>query len=268
MFERFTDRARRVVILGQEEARVFNHNYIGTEHILLGLIHEGEGVAFRALASMGVTLEAVRGAVMELIGRGSVTPTGHIPFTPRAKRVLELSLREALVLGHNYIGTEHILLGLIYGGARSSTGEGVATKVFSMLGCDSSLLRQRILEILADTFVPPPSQGELEMGTAINEPTLTPAQQAHVYVLAIREQIGIEKKSLLHSIAICRNANDVVGWSLDERADRLERQLHELQTKLDSLSEVEARLRDLIDVQRRSEEVQSDLLGKIKVLLL
>ena len=107
MFERFTDRARRVVVLAQEEARMLNHNYIGTEHILLGLIHEGEGVAAKALESLGISLEAVRQQVEEIIGQGQQAPSGHIPFTPRAKKVLELSLREALQLGHNYIGTEH-----------------------------------------------------------------------------------------------------------------------------------------------------------------
>src|SRR5205807_1361951 len=109
MFERFTDRARRVVVLAQEEARMLNHNYIGTEHILLGLIHEGEGVAAKALESLGISLEGVRQQVEEIIGQGQQAPSGHIPFTPRAKKVLELSLREALQLGHNYIGTEHIL---------------------------------------------------------------------------------------------------------------------------------------------------------------
>src|ERR1700744_1396806 len=122
MFERFTDRARRVVVLAQEEARMLNHNYIGTEHILLGLIHEGEGVAAKALESLGISLEAVRQQVEEIIGQGQQAPSGHIPFTPRAKKVLELSLREALQLGHNYIGTEHILLGLI------REGEGVAAE--------------------------------------------------------------------------------------------------------------------------------------------
>jgi len=120
MFERFTDRARRVVVLAQEEARMLNHNYIGTEHILLGLIHEGEGVAAKALESLGISLDAVREQVQEIIGQGQQAPSGHIPFTPRAKKVLELSLREALQLGHNYIGTEHILLGLIREGARQA----------------------------------------------------------------------------------------------------------------------------------------------------
>src|SRR5881398_2625776 len=128
MFERFTDRARRVVVLAQEEARLLNHSYIGTEHILLGLIHEGEGVAAKALESLGISLEAVRSQVEEIIGQGGSSPSGHIPFTPRAKKVLELSLREALQLGHNYIGTEHILLGLI------REGEGVAAQVLDQFG--------------------------------------------------------------------------------------------------------------------------------------
>jgi ATP-dependent Clp protease ATP-binding subunit ClpC len=137
MFERFTDRARRVVVLAQEEARMLNHNYIGTEHILLGLIHEGEGVAAKALESMNISLDAVREQVQEIIGQGQAAPTGHIPFTPRAKKVLELSLREALQLGHNYIGTEHILLGLI------REGEGVAAQVLQKLGAAGRLGRAR-----------------------------------------------------------------------------------------------------------------------------
>ena len=138
MFERFTDRARRVVVLAQEEARMLNHNYIGTEHILLGLIHEGEGVAAKALESLGISLEAVRQQVEQIIGQGQQAPSGHIPFTPRAKKVLELSLREALQLGHNYIGTEHILLGLI------REGEGVAAQVLVKLGADLNLCRSTI----------------------------------------------------------------------------------------------------------------------------
>ncbi|MEX1046006.1 MAG: ATP-dependent Clp protease ATP-binding subunit [Actinomycetota bacterium] len=143
MFERFTDRARRVVVLAQEEARMLNHNYIGTEHILLGLIHEGEGVAAKALESLNISLEAVRQQVEEIIGQGQAAPTGHIPFTPRAKKVLELSLREALQLGHNYIGTEHILLGLI------REGEGVAAQVLQKLGADLSRVRQQVIQLLS-----------------------------------------------------------------------------------------------------------------------
>ena len=143
MFERFTDRARRVVVLAQEEARMLNHDYIGTEHILLGLIHEGEGVAARALESLGISLDAVRQQVEEIIGQGQQAPSGHIPFTPRAKKVLELSLREALQLGHNYIGTEHILLGLI------REGDGVAAQVLVKLGADLNRVRQQVIELIS-----------------------------------------------------------------------------------------------------------------------
>ncbi len=143
MFERFTDRARRVVVLAQEEAKMLNHNYIGTEHILLGLIHEGEGVAAKALESLGISLDAVREQVQDIIGQGQQQPTGHIPFTPRAKKVLELSLREALQLGHSYIGTEHILLGLI------REGEGVAAQVLVKLGADLNRVRQQVIQLLS-----------------------------------------------------------------------------------------------------------------------
>jgi ATP-dependent Clp protease ATP-binding subunit ClpC len=143
MFERFTDRARRVVVLAQEEARMLNHNYIGTEHILLGLIHEGEGLAAKALENLGISLNAVREQVTEIIGKGQQAPTGHIPFTPRAKKVLEYSLREGLQLGHTYIGTEHILLGLI------REGEGVAAQVLVKLGADLNKVRQQVIQLLA-----------------------------------------------------------------------------------------------------------------------
>jgi len=142
MFERFTDRARRVVVLAQEEARMLDHSYIGTEHILLGLIREGEGVAAKALESLGISLDAVRQQVEEIIGRGQHAPSGHIPFTPRAKKVLELSLRESLQLGHNYIGTEHILLGLI------REGDGVAAQVLATLGADLNRVRQQVIQLL------------------------------------------------------------------------------------------------------------------------
>jgi ATP-dependent Clp protease ATP-binding subunit ClpA len=143
MFERFTDRARRVVVLGQEEARLLNHDYIGTEHLLLGLIHEGEGVAALALESLGIRLVAVRSQVEEVIGQGQSAPVGHIPFTPRAKKVLELSLRESQQLGHNYIGTEHILLGLI------REGQGVAAQILVKLGADLSRVRQQVIQLLS-----------------------------------------------------------------------------------------------------------------------
>ncbi len=143
MFEKFTDKARRVVVLAQEEAKLLNHNYIGTEHILLGLIHEGEGVAAKALEALGINLEQVREQVQEIIGQGQQAPSGHIPFTPRAKKVLELSLREALQLGHSYIGTEHLLLGLI------REGEGVAAQVLTKLGADTNKVRQQVIQLLS-----------------------------------------------------------------------------------------------------------------------
>jgi ATP-dependent Clp protease ATP-binding subunit ClpC len=143
MFERFTDRARHVVVLSQEEARLLHHNYIGTEHILLGLIREGDGVAAKALESLGISLDAVRGQVEEMIGEGHEEAAGHIPFTPRAKKVLELSLREALQLGHKYIGTEHVLLGLI------AEGEGVAAQVLKRMGADLDRVRQTVIQLLS-----------------------------------------------------------------------------------------------------------------------
>jgi ATP-dependent Clp protease ATP-binding subunit ClpC len=162
MFERFTDRARRVVVLAQEEARMLSHNYIGTEHILLGLIHEGDGIAAKALESLGISLEGVRAQVEEIIGQGQQAPSGHIPFTPRAKKVLELSLREALQLGHNYIGTEHILLGLI------REGEGVAAQVLQKLGADLNRVRQQVIQLLSGY------QGK-EAQTAGTAPEATPS---------------------------------------------------------------------------------------------
>ncbi|MBB3037764.1 ATP-dependent Clp protease ATP-binding subunit [Hoyosella altamirensis] len=160
MFERFTDRARRVVVLAQEEARMLNHNYIGTEHILLGLIHEGEGVAAKSLESLGISLEAVRNQVEEIIGQGQQAPSGHIPFTPRAKKVLELSLREALQLGHNYIGTEHILLGLI------REGEGVAAQVLVKLGADLTRVRQQVIQLLSGYQGKEPAEAGVGRGEA------------------------------------------------------------------------------------------------------
>jgi ATP-dependent Clp protease ATP-binding subunit ClpA len=143
MFERFTDRARRVVVLAQEEARLLNHDYVGTEHLLLGMIAEGQGVAAKALESLGIRLEAVRAQVEEVIGQGQQAPSGHIPFTPRAKKVLELSLREAQQLGHDYVGTEHLLLGLV------REGEGVAAQVLVKLGADLPRVRRQVVQLLS-----------------------------------------------------------------------------------------------------------------------
>ena len=143
MFERFTDRARRVVVLAQEEARMLNHNYIGTEHLLLGLIHEGEGIGARALESLGVTLNAVREQVQDIVGPGPQAPNGHIPFTPSAKKVLELSMREAIQLNHGYIGTEHILLGMV------RANEGVANQVLVKLGAEPAAVRQAVMDLIS-----------------------------------------------------------------------------------------------------------------------
>jgi ATP-dependent Clp protease ATP-binding subunit ClpA len=159
MFERFTDRARRVVVLAQEEARLLNHNYIGTEHLLLGLAREGQGVAAKALEVLGIRLEAIRSQVEEIIGRGeSEASSGHIPFTPRAKKVLELSLRESQQLGHNYIGTEHILLGLI------REGQGVAAQVLVKLGADLSRARAQVIQLLSSYAGGPEAAAETRPG--------------------------------------------------------------------------------------------------------
>ena len=181
MFERFTDRARRVVVLAQEEARMLNHNYIGTEHILLGLIHEGEGVAAKALESLGISLEAVRQQVEEIIGQGQQAPSGHIPFTPRAKKVLELSLREAQQLGHNYIGTEHILLGLI------REGDGVAAQVLVRLGASLGPVRQQVIELLQAY------QGQAQAAKATAAPAPIPSLERQLARLVSRMK-GIESR--------------------------------------------------------------------------
>ncbi len=193
MFERFTDRARRVVVLAQEEARMLNHNYIGTEHILLGLIHEGEGVAAKALESLGIALEGVRQQVEEIIGQGQQAPSGHIPFTPRAKKVLELSLREALQLGHNYIGTEHILLGLI------REGEGVAAQVLVKLSADLNRVRQQVIQLLSGYQGKEPAAAGATTGEAAPSTSLVLDQFGRNLTQAAREGkldpvIGREKE--------------------------------------------------------------------------
>src|SRR2546421_751411 len=192
MFERFTDRARRVVVLAQEEARMLHHDHIGTEHILLGLIGEGGGVAAKALESLGISLEAVRQHVGEITGQGQQAPSGHIPFTPRAKNVLELSLREALQLGHNYIGTEHILLGLI------RDGEGVAAQVLVKLGGDPSRVRQQVIQLLAGSQGKEPAAAGAPSETAPS-PSLILDQFGRNLTAAARETkldpvIGREKE--------------------------------------------------------------------------
>jgi len=197
MFERFTDRARRVVVLAQEEARLLNHNYIGTEHILLGLIHESEGIAARALTALDISLEAVRGEVTEIVGQGQSAPTGHIPFTPRAKKVLELSLREALQFGHNYIGTEHILLGLI------REGEGVAAQVLVKLGAGFDRVRQQVVQLLADASA---LQAEQVAGTATGT---TPQQAMAIGGPGLYQQ---EPAELVRVVPLAREVHREAGW--------------------------------------------------------
>ena len=186
MFERFTDRARRVVVLAQQEARRLDHNYIGTEHILLGLIGEREGVAARALDSLEISLDAVRQQVEEIIGRGQQAPSGHIPFTPRAKKVLELSLRESLQLGHNYIGTEHILLGLI------REGDGVAAQILVKLGAELNRVRQQVVQLLHGRQEKEPMSARSTAG----ELRLLPAVKARLEAVeqrlaAVEQRVGI-----------------------------------------------------------------------------
>jgi ATP-dependent Clp protease ATP-binding subunit ClpA len=193
MFERFTDRSRRVVVLAQEEARRLDHNWIGTEHILLGLIHEGEGVAARALKSLEIGLEAVRQQVEEIIGRGQQPPSGHIPFTPRAKKVLELSLRESLQLGHHYIGTEHILLGLI------REGDGVAAQVLFRLGGDLNLVHQQVIQLLAG--IPADESGPgVKVRLEMVEQRLTAIEQ--------RVGIGPDTRDLDEQIEVARTQKE------------------------------------------------------------
>ena len=168
MFERFTEAARRVVVLAAEESRLLNHNYIGTEHLLLGLLRDDDGAAARTLTSFGITLDWARAQVEEMIGQGASSPAGHIPFTPRAKKVLELSLREALRLGDNYIGTEHLLLGLIREGA------GVANQIMARHGAGPAEARDRVIEVIrSGEFVPPePARSD--------EPVLSPEEQSQI----------------------------------------------------------------------------------------
>jgi hypothetical protein len=211
MFERFTDRARRVVVLAQEEARMLGHNYTGTEHILLGLIHEGEGVAAKALESLGISLEAVRQQVHEIIGQGQQAPSGHIPFTPRAKRVLELSLREAHQLGHTYIGTEHILLGLI------REGEGVAAQVLVKLGADLNRVRQQVIQLLHGyqgkepaSWGPPP--GGLRRGRVPSDvPDRVTALESRLSAIEQRVGTGPGAADLDEQIAQVRRDKCTVG---------------------------------------------------------
>jgi ATP-dependent Clp protease ATP-binding subunit ClpC len=212
VFERFTDRARRVVVLAQEEARMLNHNYIGTEHILLALSHEAEGVAAKALESLDISLEAARQQVAEIIGRGPEPLPGHIPFTPRAKKVLELAFREAIQLGHNYIGTEHILLGLI------REGEGVGAEVLQRLGADLNRVRQTVIQILSG-YVPSAEEMPIEAWTPPSGPRCSscslPLEGALAYRTLLAEPAEEEGDPISVFFVYCKNCGVVVRTSLD-----------------------------------------------------
>jgi ATP-dependent Clp protease ATP-binding subunit ClpA len=249
MFERFTDRARRVVVLAQEEARMLNHNYIGTEHILIGLVREDGGMAGGGLESLGINVDAVRQRVKEMIGIGEQAPSGHVPFTPRAKKVLELSLRESLQLGHGYIGTEHIMLGLI------REGDGVAAQVLVLLGADLNQLRQQVLQGLQGF------QGEDELGIrVVQRPGLLSridALEERLSILERRVGTRLDLRDLDREIAQVRRDKEAAIEAQDFEntaalGDR-ERQLADDRTArqrewaaLPSLSDEIERLRDLL----------------------
>ncbi len=213
MFERFTDQARRVVVLAQEEARRLDHNYIGTEHILLGLIREGDGIAAKTLESLEISLDAVRQKVEDIIGHGKKTPSGHIPFTPRSKKVLELSLRESLELRHDYIGTEHVLLGLI------REGEGVAARVLRDLGAQLTAVRERVLELMRESppESSPPSSPIHRAGTLVQLGEILQRLDA----LANRMEDVVDRLN-----AIERHIRRDEDSGSQERAARLRRDFH------------------------------------------
>jgi Clp amino terminal domain, pathogenicity island component len=208
MFERFTDRARRAVKFAGEEARRLGHNWIGTEHILLGLIREGDSVGAKALESLGISLEAVRQQVEEIIGRGQQPPFAHIPFTPRAKKVLELSLRESHQLGHNYIGTEHILLGLI------REGDGVAAQVLVKLGADLNRVRQQVLQLLHGYQAKEPVWAGSTAGQLRPQPAVhTRLEAVEQRLTAIEQRVGTgpDTSDLDEQIArVCREKESAI----------------------------------------------------------
>jgi Clp amino terminal domain, pathogenicity island component/UvrB/uvrC motif len=266
MFERFTNRARRVVVLAQDEARMLNHNYIGTEHILLGLIHEGGGVAAKALESLGISLQAVRAQVEEIIGHGpEPPPSGHIPFTPRAKKVMELSLRESLQLGHKYIGTEHILLGLI------REGDGVAAQVLVKLGADLNRVRQQVIILLHGYQGKEPSPSE----TAAGEHTLPSEVQARLDVvegrLAALEQqvnIGPDTSDLDEQIAEVRREKEsaVDARDFEQAAEWRNREKELLASKAARQEQWAAGHPALPDLAERVQQL-ADEIERLRVLL-
>jgi hypothetical protein len=264
MFERFTDRARRVVVLAQDEARRLDHTWIGTEHILLGLIREGEGVAAKALESLGISLDAVRQQVEEIIGHGQQTPSGHIPFTPRTKKVLELSLREALQLGHDYIGTEHILLGLI------REGDGVAAQVLVMLGADQNRVRQQVIQLLHGRSAEPgstrPVERELRLPSAVK--TLLEGLEQRLTVIEQRVGTGPDTSDLDEQIAqACREKESAVdAHDYAQAAARRDREKELLAAKAARQEQWTAGHPPLPDLAERYQQL-TDEIERLRALL-
>jgi ATP-dependent Clp protease ATP-binding subunit ClpC len=206
VFERFTERARQVVVLAQDEARALRHNYIGTEHILLGLLREEEGLAARALESLDVTLEEVRAQVARIVGPGEEVTSGQIPFTPRAKKVLELSLKEALSLGHKYIGTEHVLLGLV------RENEGVAARILLDFGLDSEKLRNEVMSMLSGRGPAPRRQRSRAKGAPQSAFDLRPLESRMVL---LGDELGRVRRRVGFAVvlaAVAFPAGLLVGW--------------------------------------------------------
>jgi len=265
MLQRFTDQARRVVDLAQEEAKRLNHGYIGTEHILLGLIHEGEGVAAKALELLGISLDAVREQVEEIIGQGQQAPSGHIPFTPRAKKVLELSLRESQKLGHNYIGTEHILLGLL------REGHGVAAQVLEKLGANLDRVRHLVIQLVHGHLAEEP----LWSGAVVRERTLLPGIAARMEaveqrVATIEQQMGtgLDTRDLDEQIdRVRRERNAAADAQEYERATSLRDQEKELlAAKAARQEQWAAGHPSLPDLAERCQQL-ADEIGRLRALL-
>ncbi|HEX6702450.1 MAG TPA: Clp protease N-terminal domain-containing protein [Gaiellaceae bacterium] len=196
MFERFTERARQVVVLAQDEARALKHNYIGTEHLLLGLLREEEGLAARVLDSLDVTVDEVRAQVARIVGEGDTVTPGQIPFTPRAKKVLELGLREALTLGHNYIGTEHLLLGLV------RENEGVGARILLDFGADADKIRDEVIGMLSGMGLPPQEPTEVGAAPPPASPPVAPEVVAELEKLRIAREAAIEESSYEKAAAL------------------------------------------------------------------
>jgi hypothetical protein len=265
MFERFTDRARRVVVLAQDEARRLDHTWIGTEHILLGLIREGEGVAAKALESLGISLDAVRRQVEEIIGQGQETPSGHIPFTPRTKKVLELALRESRQLGHDYIGTEHILLGLI------REGDGVAAQVLVMLGADQNRVRQQVIQLLHGRSAEQPgstrpAERELSLLPAVK--TLLEGLEQRLTAIEQRVGTGPDTSDLDEQIAqVCREKESAVdAQDFDQAVSLRDREKQLLADKATRQEQWAAGQPSLSDLAERFQPL-TDEIERLRALL-